>query len=131
VKTNYGGFPPKKGRLLLAPTMSLFVMVAFLFSWKSIWRTKVPFRAAIFVWSVTLGKILTMNNLKKRYVVVVDKCCMCKRDGESVDYLLLHCEVALWSVFYSRFGLSWVMPRRVAGLYACWWTSGSNQSAVV
>lgn len=62
---------------------------------------------------------------------MVDKCCMCKRDGLSVDYLFLHCEVALWSVFYSRFGLSWVMPRRVAGLYTCWWTSGSNQSAVV
>jgi len=47
---------------------------------------------------------------------------MCKRNGESVDHLLLHSEVAcaIWNVFFSRFGLSWVMPRRVINLYACW-----------
>jgi hypothetical protein len=41
-----------------------------------------------------------------------------------VDHLLLHCEVvcAMWNVFFSQFGLSWVMPRRVVDLYACWWT---------
>jgi hypothetical protein len=39
-------------------------------------------------------KILTMDNLRKRHVIVVDRCCMCKRNGESVDHLLLHCEVA-------------------------------------
>jgi hypothetical protein len=33
--------------------------------------------------------------------------------------------------FFSRFGLSWVMPRRVVDLFACWWTVGSTQSAVV
>jgi hypothetical protein len=56
-----------------------------------------------------------------RHVVVVYWCCMCKRDGESVDHLLLHCEVAcaLWSALFSRFELSWVMPRSVADLYAC------------
>jgi hypothetical protein len=39
---------------------------------------------------------------------------MCKMNGESVDHLL-HCEVvcALWNIFFSRFGLSWVIPRRV------------------
>jgi hypothetical protein len=25
---------------------------------------------------------------------VIDRCCICKRNGESVDNLLLHCEVA-------------------------------------
>jgi len=39
---------------------------------------------------------------------------MCKMNGEFVDHLL-HCEVvcALWNIFFSRFGLSWVIPRRV------------------
>jgi hypothetical protein len=26
--------------------------------------------------------------------------------------------------FLSRFGLSWVIARRVVDLYACWWTAG-------
>jgi hypothetical protein len=46
---------------------------------------------------------------------------------ESVNHLLLYCEVvsALCDVFFSQFGLSWVMPRRVVDLYAYWWTVGS------
>jgi len=67
-----------------------------------------------------------MDNLSKRRVNVIDRCCMCKKNGESVDHLLLHCEVAraLWDVIFNRFSLSWVMLLRVVGLLACWWTGG-------
>jgi hypothetical protein len=43
----------------------------------------------------------------------------------------VHCEVAcaLCSAFFSYYGLSWVMSRRVADLYA--WTGGSTQCAAV
>jgi hypothetical protein len=90
-------------------------------------------KVAFFVWSAALGKILTIDNLRKRHVIVIDRCCMCKRHGESVDHLLLHCEVAgaLWNTIFSRFGLSWVMPSRVIDLVACWWTGGRSRSAVV
>jgi hypothetical protein len=45
---------------------------------------------------------------------------MFKRDGESVDHLLIQCDVtsALWSAIFSRFRLAWVMPRRVPDLCA-------------
>jgi hypothetical protein len=47
---------------------------------------------------------------------------MSKKNGESMDHFLLHCEIAeaLWDVFFNRFGLFWVMPRRAVDLYACW-----------
>jgi hypothetical protein len=69
------------------------------FPWKNIWRVKAPTRVAFFVWSAALGKILTHDNLRKRNVIVIEWCCLCKKSGESVDHLLLHCEVAqdLWS----------------------------------
>jgi hypothetical protein len=56
-----------------------------------------------------------------------------QKEWESVDHLLLHCEVAcaLWNAIFSRFGLSWVMPLRVVDLFACWWTGGRSRSAVV
>ena len=46
---------------------------------------------------------LILDNLRKRHVIVMDWCCMCKKSGEFIDYLLLHCEVArdLWvSIFH-------------------------------
>jgi len=71
-----------------------------------------------------------MDNLRKRHIIIVDRCCLCKRDRESVDHILLHCDVAsaLWNIF-SRFDISWVMPRRVLDLVACWWKSRRLMSA--
>jgi hypothetical protein len=56
------------------------------------------------------------------HVIVVDWFYMYKKNGESVDNLLLHCEIAcaIWNPFFNRFGLSWVMPRRVVDLFSCW-----------
>jgi len=64
------------------------------FPWKSVWRTQEPPMAAFFTWSAALGKILTIDNLRKRHIINVDRCCVCKRDGESMDHILLHCDVA-------------------------------------
>jgi hypothetical protein len=74
------------------------------------------------VWTVALGKILTHDNLRMRHIVVVECCCMSKKNGESIDHLLLHCDVAwvVWSFFYSLFGVEWVMPRRVLDLLSGW-----------
>ena len=46
-----------------------------------------------FVWTTALGKILTLDNLRKRSVVV-EWCCMCKKNGKSIDHLLIHCKIA-------------------------------------
>jgi hypothetical protein len=63
---------------------------------------KTSSRVAFFVWTVTVGKILTLDNLWKRNVMVMEWCYVCKHCGESIDHLLLHCEVAteLWNVFF-------------------------------
>ena len=78
--------------------------------WKSIWKVKAPTRVAFFVWTTTVGKILTLDNLQKRNVMVMEWCYMCKSWGESIDHLLLHCEVAneVWNVFFQLFGVSWL-----------------------
>jgi hypothetical protein len=103
------------------------------FPWKSIWRTKLPVKVAFFAWLAALWKILTMDNLRKRHVIVVDRCCMCKKNRKSVGHLLFHCEIAfaLWNAIFTRFGLSWVMPLRVVDLFACWRTGGYSRSTVV
>ena len=64
---------------------------------------------------------------------MINRCCLCKSDGETIDHLLLHCKIAcsLWYAIFTRIGLSWVMLSNVAGLFACWWLGGRSRSAVV
>jgi hypothetical protein len=103
------------------------------FPWKSVWKSKAPPRVAFFVWTAVHSKILTLDNLGRRGLVVVNRCWLCESDVESVDHLLLHCAAArdLWIAFFARFGLCWVMPRSVKELLASWWTAGRTRSAVV
>ena len=65
---------------------------------------------------------MTIDNLRKRKVWILDWCYMCKCNSESVDHLFLRCLVAmdLWSMVLGLFGVSWVMPKSVVGLLACW-----------
>jgi hypothetical protein len=94
VKTSCGGSFPKKGLFGVKSFYSIMgCHDGFRFPWKSVWRTKVPLRVAFFVWLAALGNILTMDNLRKRHVLVIERCCMCKRNGEFVDHLILHCKV--------------------------------------
>ena len=66
-------------------------------------------------------------------MVLVNRCGMCKRDEESIDHLLRHCECAqfLWNAFFSCFGLVWAMPQGLANLLLSWWLGGRSCSAVV
>jgi hypothetical protein len=126
--------PSRKGKFDVSSFYKTLVYKeSVCFPWKSIWRTKAHSKVAFFAWTAALGKILTVDNLRKRQIIVINRCCMCKKNEESVDHLLLHCEVAcdMWNVVFCRFSLSWVMPRRVVDLFACWWTGGRSQSAVV
>jgi hypothetical protein len=103
------------------------------FPWKSIWRSKAPPRVAFFAWTAACGKILTVDNLRRRGMVVVNRCWLCESDEELVDHLLLHCGAVrtLWDAFFARFGLCWVMLRSVKDLFASWWSSGRSRSVVV
>ena len=81
---------------------------SFSFPWKPLWKTKFPTKVSFFIWTASLGKILTIDNLRKRKVVmVVDWYCMCKRNRETIKHLLIHCPVAqeLWNMMCSLFGV--------------------------
>ena len=92
------------------------------FPWKCVWKAKIPPRVAFFIWTAALGKILTTENLRRRRVIILDWCCMCKASGESTNHLLLHCSVAweLWNMVFILFGIFWVMPKSVVDLLTCW-----------
>lgn len=64
------------------------------FPWKSNWCTKATSRAAFFAWTASPRKIVTMDNLRQRHIVVIDWSCICKRSCRSIEHLLLHCKIA-------------------------------------
>ena len=63
------------------------------------------------------------DNLRLRKLVFVDRCIMCRHGEETVDHLLLHCEMAyrLWNFVFRTFGLPWVIPRSILDLLFGWW----------
>jgi hypothetical protein len=40
--------------------------------WKIIWKSKVPSRVDFFTWTEVLEKILTMDNLRKKNIIVTE-----------------------------------------------------------
>ena len=102
------------------------------FPWKPVWHSKIPPRVAFFSWIAALGKILTLENLWYKGVAVVDWCYMCKKSGESMNNLLLHCPIAyeLWSMVWTLFGLLWVMPQSVIDLLSSWQGSFSGHRSI-
>ena len=76
------------------------------FPWTSIWKQKFPSKVTFFVWTIALGTILTIDNLHKKKVLILDWCYMCKSNGVLVDHILLHSPIVfeLWSTVFTLFG---------------------------
>ena len=78
--------------------------------------SKVPTKVSFFLWTAALGRILTIDNLRRHQVVVVDLYCMCKRGEETIDHLIMHCPIAreLWNLVFPLFGVQWGMVELLA-----------------
>ena len=74
-------FDRKKGFTVKDYYNLLVGSIDYCFPWKSIWKQKIPSRVALFVWTAALGKCLTIDNLRKRKVWILDWCNMCKCNG--------------------------------------------------
>jgi hypothetical protein len=118
-----GGFTMKSFYQSLSPSPHR------MFPWKGVWNPRVPPRVAFFLWATVLGKILTAENLRKRHIIIVSWCCMCKSDGESIDHLFIHCPVAkeLWNAVFCLLGVLWVLPQHVRELVEGWHVSNHRQ----
>ena len=102
---------------------SLLKAPSVFFPWQCIWSVKVPRRVSFFLWTVARGGILTIDNLVKKNLPLVNWCCLCRCEEETVDHLLLHCKFVhtLWSEVFYLFRVQWVMPNTVVSLLPTWW----------
>ncbi|KAL6331818.1 hypothetical protein AAG906_020162 [Vitis piasezkii] len=90
-----------------------------IFSVKSLYNDLSSRRAGLFphglIWSpseASWGKVLTMDQLKKRGWALANRCFLCCEEEESIDHILIHCFRArvLWELLFALFGVCWVLP---------------------
>lgn len=81
-----------------------------------------PSKNGLFIWTATLGKILTLERTYGRVFCDNRDVIACAKSKESTDHALFHCQIVstLWQKSFGLFRLVWVMPRRLADLLACW-----------
>lgn len=91
------------------------------FSWKLIWRNTTHLRVNFLTWTVALGKILTLDNMRKWDIIVINWYCIRKKN-KIVEQFHLHCKVAsaVCNTVFDIFGIDYLMLARVLDLLACW-----------
>lgn len=74
-----------------------------------------------FTWTIVLGKILTIDNLRRRGFILVNWCCL-----EAVNNLLLQFEYTsdLLHLVLNMFRVLWAMLSNILELLHCWKTQG-------
>ncbi|RVW46613.1 Transposon TX1 uncharacterized 149 kDa protein [Vitis vinifera] len=93
-----------------------------MFPYVGIWRARVPPNVAFFAWEASCGKILTLDQLQRRGFSLANRCFLCLTEAETVDHLLLRCVMTrtLWNLFFSLFGVEWVLSGTVKETLLGW-----------
>ena len=87
-----------------------------------IWKLKAPPRSLVFGWLALKNRISTMDNLRRKGLVLVNACPLCLQDEESVEHLLLKCSFThrVWTTVLDSFGCRWVLPNSLLALFEAW-----------
>ena len=100
----------------------LFGSNSIVFPHQLIWSNWVPTKMSFFAWEASWGKVLTLDQIKKRERALANRCFLCGKDEETIDHLLLHCPMArlLWDLLLAIFGVNWVFPKSVSETLISW-----------
>ena len=89
-----------------------------------IWNSCIPPKVSVFTREVWWGKVLTMDQLKKRGFQLTSRCPLCKEDEETIDHFLFHCPSVwgFWVAILSLLGVVWACPLLFKELMVAWAT---------
>lgn len=82
------------------------------FPLSSIWTQGIPSKVVFCMLNVYLDKVLTLNHLQTRGWSLANRCILRLNEEQSVDHLVLHCDMAfmVWSFFLSHLHNAWSFP---------------------
>ncbi|OVA07625.1 Reverse transcriptase zinc-binding domain [Macleaya cordata] len=85
---------------------------------KLVWRKEIPSKVSFFIWSAARNAIPTIDNLRRRGIVFINKCYVCNMSEESARHLLLHCPttMAVWNYFIKAANMQWVQGNNILGV---------------
>ena len=61
---------------------------------RTIWNPVTPPRMGFFASEASWGKVITLDQLKRRGRALANRCFLCEEDEEDMNHLLLHCKKA-------------------------------------
>ena len=111
-----------KGFSVKSMYKSLDVSPALDFPHRLVWNPVAPPKTGVFAWEAAWGRVLTLDQLKRRGMTFANRCFMCEEEEETIDHLLIHCKFAkmLWDLLLSIVGISWVFPNTILHTLIAW-----------
>ncbi|OVA03031.1 Reverse transcriptase zinc-binding domain [Macleaya cordata] len=87
---------------------------------KDVWDPLVPTKIAFFAWLESHNSILTQDNMARKGMIIVNRCCLCSKGFESVPHLLLSYPVTreIWEYFLYGFGIDWVFHEDLKRMFS-------------
>ena len=81
-----------------------------------------PSKVGFFAWEASWGRVLTLDQLKRRGGALANRCFLCGEGEESVGHLLIHCSKAriMWELLLAIFRVSWVFSLSVKETLLSW-----------
>ncbi|GMP60452.1 hypothetical protein CsSME_00023316 [Camellia sinensis var. sinensis] len=114
--------PKAKGKFSVSSFYNVLVHEEVVVSlWRCVWVSGTSSKVAFFVWTAMWGRILTLDNLIRRGHILVNWCCLCYGDAESMDHLLVHYSVVsrLWILLVATY-LVRVQPNSIKAVLQSW-----------
>ena len=77
-----------------------------------LWNPCIPTKVTFFACEVWWGKMITLNQLKRRWCALANKRSFCGEDEENIEHILLHCSMVreLLTLLFALVGIDWVLP---------------------
>ena len=96
--------------------------------WAKAWVKGMTPKVNIFFWILLQNKILTLDNLKKRGFIIINRCLLCKNDCESVNHITLHCPFTkmLWDKVCNLLNVDWVFLATIQLFFTSWKAPSKN-----
>ena len=90
----------------------IWLFLRILCSLSILFGTMGAHQVGFFASEASWGKVLTLDQLKRRGNALSNRCFLRGEGEETVNHLLIHCSKAriLWDLLLAIFGVSWVFP---------------------